>query len=184
MRLRRRRIVPSTPMLAHFTRAESKASAMDNLVRILESCAISGSSRLVPGKQRAVCMFDVPIPDLYRVLVKSSRRRYEPFGVAVDKRYAFAQGARPVIYLPLAEAAEIVRPEELWRVVSLDFARTPPIDWSFEREWRMRGDLPLQPKLTVALVNTWADAEEIYDRFGGDPPCAGVIPLREMAEAV
>jgi len=30
------------------------------------------------------------------------------------------------------------------------------------------------------LVENWRDADEIYDRFQGQPPCAGVIPLQEL----
>lgn len=58
--------------------------------------------------------------------------------------------------------------------------RMPPIDWSFEREWRIAGDLPIEAKRTVALVETWRDADEIFDRFGGLLPCGGVIPLSDL----
>jgi hypothetical protein len=74
----------------------------------------------------------------------------------------------------------ILKPDHMWRVVSIDMVRNPPVDWTFEREWRLLGDLPLEPKFSVALVESWSDAEEIYDRFGGKPPCAGVIPLKEI----
>ena len=33
-----------------------------------------------------------------------------------------------------------------------------------------------------ALVENWRDVEEIYDRFDGKPPCAGVIPIGEIFE--
>jgi len=67
--------------------------------------------------------------------------------------------------------------------VSIDMNRNPPIDWTFEREWRLLGDLPLQPQLSVALVAGWRDVDEIYERFNGKPPCAGVIPIGELFEA-
>ncbi len=97
-------------------------------------------SRRAPG----VCMFDVPIAELRTILDRRNRRRYEPFGIAVDKRYAFTMGARPVIYMPWREAEKILAPEESWRVVSLEIDKTPPIDWSFEREWRVAGDLAVR----------------------------------------
>jgi hypothetical protein len=172
--------MPSAPMLAHFTRASGRSSAIDNLVAILEARAVRGATRMVRSGRPAVCLFDAPLAELSTLLGERNRRRYQPFGIAVDKRYAFLRGARPVIYLPLAQAAAILEPEEMWRVVSIDLARTPPVDWTFEREWRLLGDLPLEPKFSVALVESWGDAEEIYDRFGGKPPCAGVIPLREI----
>jgi len=172
--------IPSAPMLAHFTRASGKSSAMDNLIRILGAGVISGASRMVRGGRRAVCLFDAPLSELSRVLTDGNRRRYEPFGIAVDKRYAFSKGARPVVYMPFAEAAAILKPEEMWRVVSIEMTRAALVDWTFEREWRLLGDLPLEPKSSVALVASWHDAEEVYDRFGGKPPCAGVIPLGEI----
>ncbi len=167
-------------MLTHFTRAARTSSAIDNLVSILTSQVIHGGRRMVRGGRPAVCMFDIALPNLRTVLTRENRRRYEPFGIAVDRRYAFRMGARPVIYLPWREARETIAPAEHWRVVSLEIERNPPVDWTYEREWRLPGDLPLQPSLCVALVETWRDADEIYDRFDGHPPCAGVIPLREL----
>ena len=38
----------------------------------------------------------------------------------------------------------------------------------------------LEPELAAALVESWKDVDEIFDRFNGRPPCAGVIPLAEM----
>jgi hypothetical protein len=174
--------LPSAPMLAHFTRASGKTSALDNLLWILEDKVIRGSTRMMTGGHRGVCLFDAPPHELGHLLTPRNRRRYEPFGVAIDKRYAFSQGARPVIYIPTAEAAGILDEDEMWRVVSIDLSRNPPIDWTFEREWRLLGDLALQPQLAVALVAAWRDVDEIYERFNGKPPCAGVIPLGEIFE--
>jgi hypothetical protein len=172
----------SAPMLAHFTRASGKASALDNLARILEDKLVRGSTRMIIGGHRAVCLFDTPPHALGHLLTRENRRRYEPFGIAVDKRYAFAMGARPVIYMPSAEAAAILNQDEMWRVMSIDLTRNPPIDWTFEREWRVRGDLQLEAQFSVALVASWRDVDEIYERFNGKPPCAGVIPLGEIFE--
>ncbi len=172
--------LPSAPMLTHFTRASTTESALDVLARILGEGAIRGGTRMVRGAERVVCMFDVSTGELSDLLTHRNRRRYQPFGIAVDKRYAFTRGARPVIYMPSHEAEVILEPEEMWRVVSIDLDRTPPVDWTFEREWRLRGDLPLAPELTVALVESWRDAEEIFERFSGAPPCAGVLPLSRI----
>jgi len=166
--------------LAHFTRASRGYSALDHLVTILREGRIRGSSRMVPGDRPVVCLFDGPIGDLSRVLVRANRRRYEPFGVAIDKRYAYTSGARPVIYMSLGEAQELLDAEELWRVMGIDLTRTPPVDWTFEREWRLPGDLPLEASSTVALVESWQDVAEVYDRFDNAPPCAGVIPLENL----
>ena len=177
-----RRIPDVAPasMLTHFTRASREGSALDNLVTILRDRMIRGSARMVRGRSPAVCLFDAPLAELSRLLVRGNRHRYEPFGIALDRRYAFKTGARPVVYMPWPEARRILPAEELWRVVSIDLDHTPPVDWTFEREWRVRGGLELPPRGAVALVETWRDADEIYERFAGSPPCAGVIPLRHL----
>jgi hypothetical protein len=170
----------SATMLTHFTRASRGASAMDNLVSILAARVIRGGRRMVRAGAPAVCLFDLPFAELRTVLARRNRRRYEPFGIAVERRYAFRMGARPVVYLPPREARAVLAPGEFWRVVNIDYDRAPATDWSFEREWRLRGDLPLEAARCAALVESWRDADEIYERFAGHPPCAGVIPLREL----
>jgi hypothetical protein len=172
--------MPSASMLLHFTRAAKTESALDNLVTILREGVVRGSTRMVREGRAVVCLFDVPIRDLRPLLDRRNRRRYEPFGIAIEKRYAFRMGARPVIYMPWREAESLLAPGERWRVVALELERDVPIDWSNEREWRLAGDLVLPAGRAVALVENWRDADEIYDRFQGQPPCAGVIPLREL----
>lgn len=135
---------------------------------------------MVRGGREVVCLFDAPLAELGVLLDQRNRRLYQRFGIAIEKRYAFRMGARPVIYLPWREAASLLAPGEQWRVVSLDLERRPPVDWSFEREWRIAQDLALPAGQAVALVESWRDADEVYDRFQGRPPCAGVIPLRDL----
>jgi hypothetical protein len=176
---RSRTKLPTAAMVTHFTRASKDRSALDNLVAILKDGMVRGGSRMVRGG-RAVCMFDAPISELAGILVRGNRRRYEPFGIAIDKSYAFKMGARPVIYLPWREAKVILPPQEAWRVVTIEMSKAPLVDWSFEREWRVAGDLVIEPKLAAALVETWNDVDEIFERFDGRPPCAGVFPVAEM----
>jgi hypothetical protein len=38
----------------------------------------------------------------------------------------------------------------------------------------------LPPHGAVALVESWRDVDDLYERFDGDPPCAGVIPLKDL----
>jgi hypothetical protein len=167
-------------MLTHFTRTSRDGSALDHLLTILREGQVRGSARMIPGKHPVVCLFDGPIADLGRILTPANRRRYQPFGVAIDKRYAFIMGARPVIYISLTEGRRLLPLDELWRVVAIDLERTPQVDWTFEREWRLSGDLPITAQGAVALVETWQDVAEVYDRFDGAPPCAGVIPLKNL----
>jgi hypothetical protein len=173
----RETILPSAPMLTHFTRASKTRSALDNLLMIIEQATVKGARRMIRGGRPVVSLFDASFAELAGLLDRGNRRRYEPFGVAIDKRYAFKHGARPVIYLPLREARELLAADELWRVVTIEMDRTPPVDWTHEREWRIAGDLALEPRSFSALVASWHDADAIFEHFDGRPPCAGVIPL-------
>ena len=98
----------------------------------------------------------------------------------MEKRYAFSMGARPVFYMPWREAQQILGEDNWWRVSAIDLSCNPPIDWSFEREWRVAGDLVLPRAAVVALVETWRDVDDLYDRFDGKPPCAGVLPIKDL----
>jgi hypothetical protein len=169
--------------LTHFTRSRAGASALDSLAAILRGQVIRASRRMVRGGTSVVCLFDLRLEELKELLKPANRRRYQPCGLAIDRRYAFMRGARPVIYLPAGEAQRLLAAQELWRAVSLDLARRPGVDWTFEREWRLPGDLVLCPSQTVVLVESWRDADEVYERFDGQPPCAGVIPLRGIFSA-
>ncbi len=172
--------ITSGGMLSHFTRATRSGAAMDNLTAILRDGKIHGSTRMVRGRQPVVCMFDASLDELEQILVRKNRRRYEPFGLALDKRYAFTMGARPALYMQWREAQGILAEKERWRVVAIDLKRNPPIDWSFEREWRLLGDLELPTRGAVALVRTWDDADDLFERFDGKPPCSGVLPLAPL----
>jgi hypothetical protein len=167
-------------MLTHFTRRSTEGDAMDNLVAILRAGVIRGSTRMVRTARAVVCLFDAQWSELNQLLMRDNRRRYQRFGIAIDKIYAFTMGARPVIYMPWGEACEMLDEHELWRVVAIDLAQTPPLDWTFEREWRVTEELRLPQQGAVALVESWRDVDELYDRFDGAPPCAGIIPLRDL----
>lgn len=78
--------LPSVAMLTHFTRAGKTSSALDNLVTILREGIIRGSTRMVREGRAVVCLFDVPILDLRVLLDRRNRRRYEPFGIAIENR--------------------------------------------------------------------------------------------------
>ena len=154
--------LPSAAMLTHFTRRSAGSDAMDNLVAILRAGVIAQGLHAewyAPGARSCV-WFDAPLSELDQLLVRNHQRRYEPFGIAMDKRYAFAMGARPVIYMPWPEACQMLDREELWRVVAIDLGQTPPLDWTFEREWRIAEHLKLPAQGAVALVQTWRDVED------------------------
>jgi hypothetical protein len=145
--------VPAAAMLTHFTRAAKTSSALDNLVAILRDGVIRGSTRMVREGRAVVCLFDVPVRDLRVLLDPRNRRRYEPFGIAIDKRYAFRAGARPVIYMPWREAENLLAPGERWRVVTLELERKTLLCRSAVRlRWSIPGATPTKSTIASRAV--------------------------------
>lgn len=189
-------------LLFHFTRASAEkfvsvqlvhggtlsmpSSASAVLRKIVYEGKLIGTSKWTYG-ENCVCFTEAPIQEFNSIFslieIASSqeeRPRYEPYGVAVSKKWLFAQGGRPVIYDHPDSSGEL--PEGLrYRFVPYDPARG--IDFTWEREWRIRTDsLELDPKETLVVVPTseeafdivyeLADLEADWDRDGELP--AGV----------
>jgi hypothetical protein len=72
-----------------------------------------------------------------------------------DKQWAHAQGARQVIYQPDDEYLSLA-PQHQWRHVRYE---PPAVDFTWEREWRIRGNMPVSPEFSAIVVphQSWAD---------------------------
>lgn len=91
---------------------------------------------------------DVPFASLKYVLTPENSDpqspRYEPYGIAVTKRYAYDKGCRPVLYFSNAETTDLRIPRsKLWRVVRLEVSKKGWISWLHEHEWRCEGEFTL-----------------------------------------
>lgn len=140
-----------TTRLTHLTRSQNGMSAFDVLNKILEEKCIHGSTResgYIVGDDRAVCFQDVPLLGVAENIIyenqlqkRGDRKRYEAFGIRVNKQHAYKRGARPVIYGQTYELKNILSPSEYWRIVNYDITDIDnAIDWTHEREWRIKGD--------------------------------------------
>jgi len=74
---------------------------------------------------------DVPFNVLKYILNEENSNpdnpRYEPYGVFIEKRLAYKNGIRPVLYLSNEEITALGIPQsELWRVVRLEVKNN---DW-------------------------------------------------------
>ncbi|WP_310622394.1 hypothetical protein [Flexibacterium corallicola] len=161
-----------TPYLLHLTKNTNKDddySAFDNLISILKTGVIWGSSRkkgFVKGSRKATCFMDVPFSSLKYVLTPEntdpSKPRYEPYGVAITKKYAYKNGVRPVLYLS-DEELEIfnVPRDELWRVVRFQVNNTGWVSWLHEREWRRPDKFILPNTIQAAFVKNTREASNL-----------------------
>jgi hypothetical protein len=157
-------------MLFHFTRAapaeggNRTRTAYENLESILKERRLRGAAGAIKGGHKCVCFTEAPITEMAALFNLSRisagdqmKPRYEPFGIAVPKKWLFERGGRPVIYQPVNEYAAL--PAEMqYRHVSYD--PVSGIDFTWEREWRIRTDsLVLEPRHTLVVV---PDASEAF----------------------
>jgi hypothetical protein len=142
----------------------------DNLVSILREGEIWGSKPsqgFIKGNQPATCFMDITFASLKYVLTPENsdpqKPRYEPYGVAITKRYAYRKGCRPVLYLSNSDFTTLKIPkEELWRVVRFEVSKAGWISWLHERERRCKGNIQLpRPTFQVAFVRTTKEARRL-----------------------
>ena len=172
-------------LLFHFTRAAKErfltiqrghggtmsipSSASGVLSKILHEGNLTGTSKWTHGT-KCVCFTEAPIQEFGSIFslveIASSKRerpRYEPYGIAVSKKWLFERGGRPVIYEDPNSFDEF--PEDLkYRFVPYNPGEG--IDFTWEREWRIRIEsLKLDPKETLVVVPTSDEAFDFVYEF-------------------
>lgn len=146
--------------LIHLTRgtgteaSKNREDAVKNLESILDSSTLKGGDGFIKGKYVCTCFSEVPVSKLPYILAHATTHhfKYEPYGVMVDKRWLFQRGGRPVIYGPEDDYNAL--PEDMkYRHVRFHLDEPGDVDFTWEREWRLRTDaLTLDPaKVTVIL---------------------------------
>src|ERR1700730_7559319 len=96
--------------------------------------------------------------------------RYEPYGIAVTKRFAHEAGCRPVLYLSNDEVDALgIATSELWRVVRFEVSKQGWISWLHEREWRCKGDFELPKVIQAVLVRNTREAEKLTKALVNKP---------------
>lgn len=133
-----------TNALVHLTKPSNGLTALEVLCKILNDGLLIGSGKdgYVKGPSRAVCFTETPLSALKHFAsneIGLGGAKYCFYGIAINKKAAFEQGARPVIYLP-DEESKWIPEEERWRHVRYEYGR---VDWTYEREWRRRGDFDI-----------------------------------------
>lgn len=167
--------------LVHLTKGNEELSALKVLLKILKEQKLQGSGNtIVNGEQRGficgdipvVCFQDVPLFSLSENILheqhihnenSSAPIRYTPFGLRFDKRYVFKNGGRPVIYERTDIAKKFLPPDEYWRIVKLDLENEDNIiDWTHEREWRIKGDFSFELCEVEILLSDPKSLKQFY----------------------
>jgi hypothetical protein len=146
--------------LVHFTSGESLDYAYGRLCWIIDEYRVVGSGEQIRGGYRCICFSEAPLISLKDGLVNpNAYSRYSPFGIIFDKSWIFSLGGRPVIYQPEDEFS-LLPPELQWRHMRYEPNGAPPIDFTWEREWRLQvHELILDPAHAAIVVpdRKWAD---------------------------
>lgn len=156
------------------TTAFMPTSAWGVLSKILHEGKLIGTSKWTHGKN-CVCFTEAPIQEFNSIFslveIAASRQekpRYEPYGIAVSKKWLFEKGGRPVIY-DHPDAFASLPEEQKYRFVSYDPLRG--IDFTWEREWRINVDyLELDPSGTLVIVPTSEEAFQFVYEFADLEP--------------
>jgi hypothetical protein len=155
-------------LLVHLTRVTERGvpqfqAATETLVRIMNDQALRGGTGYIKGNYKCVCFSEAPLAKLSLMLANGdASSRYSPFGVMVKKIWLFGQGGRPVIYQPDSEF-EILPDELRYRHVRY---KPPQVDFTREREWRIKTDwLPLDPFAATLVAPTRDWLLNIRKRF-------------------
>ncbi|HTY26070.1 MAG TPA: hypothetical protein VMC85_23270, partial [Desulfomonilaceae bacterium] len=155
---------------------EASHSAFDTLVRILQERRIRGSRRLIRGAESVVCLTECIPRELQHLIEWRKglvRWNFEPYGLAFERKSVFDLGAKPVIYA-VEEAFSDLSPDlkHLFQCQNHSDKQ-----WTFEKEWRIKGDLYLadfDPRDLVVIVATHAEAAVIQEQFGYKVALAGI----------
>jgi len=150
-----------SPSLIHFTSGYTVEDAFRRIQTILAERKLLGSANKIKGGYQCVCFSEAPLDSLLGGLVNEHYySRYSPFGIMVSKDWLFSLGGRPVIYETEQEYLGLA-PSHGWRHVRYDLRPDHErVDFTWEREWRIRGDsLLFDPGVAqvVVLDRDWAN---------------------------
>jgi len=147
-------------------------TASSVLRKILSDAQLMGTSGWTYG-ENVVCFTEAPMQEFDSIFSlveiaasKDQRPRYEPYGIALPKTYVYEQGGRPGIYDHPSALDNL--PQELkYRFVPYDPINE--IDFTWEREWRVKTDLlPLVPEKTLVVVPTASEAVDLVYEFSDE----------------
>lgn len=143
-------------------------SAFDTLRRILRESLLRGSSWKIGADTPVVAFTELsPVESLslMRWRPRWSRWSFEPYGIAIQGRIAESLGVRPVNYI---ESKDWKRVSDADKPFSHSKGKFQDV-WPAEREWRFKGDLPLDqisPEHLRIITKTRSEGDLLKSNFG------------------
>jgi hypothetical protein len=164
-----------TNKLVHLTKginpdkSKHREEALLNLMSIIQQKKLNGGDGFIRGSYKCVCFSEAPIGKLAYVIAGGSGNeyKYQPYGVMVAKKWLFEKGGLPVIYSPADEFDKL--PEEMrYRHVRFSLEKRA-VDFSWEREWRIKTDsLDITPEDVTLVVPDRAAKDLLQSNFGNE----------------
>jgi hypothetical protein len=150
--------------LIHFTRGTTEDEAFSTLMKIMKEKRLLGGTRFIRGNYSCVCFTEAPLPSFCELFLNEKANvRYSPFGIMFDKSWVYSQGGRPVIYQHESEF-NLLDDSIRWRHVRYEPNDTYPIDFSWEREWRIhRDELLFTPADAIIVLPTPKHADYLRE---------------------
>lgn len=152
-----------SPLLVHLTRDDGIVAAKDVLTAILDGrtlqaynhfCLFSPSLKSsndasLEDKFKVVCFTETPIDQIDILLssVKGRNIKLDPYGLVFKKKYIKHSRGNPVFYVTKKLASPLWTlywnqpSDEACRLLALVSLYDERIDFHWEREWRIAGDL-------------------------------------------
>lgn len=134
--------------LVHWTKGDDYEEAFRSLLSICLDGAIKGGDRGVFGGGKCVCFTEAPASKFHGEVIG----HFKPFGIQIQKRWAFECGARPVIYQPREDLAKLDKSIR-WKHVDFSYGNgLESRNYTWQREWRIKKDvLNLPPDPTIIV---------------------------------
>jgi hypothetical protein len=152
----------------HFTKGDDDRQAFNNLLSIIDKGRIVPGTGMIKGKYSCVCFTEAPLSSLSQGLVHAfASGRYKQFGIMFEKSHVFQLGGRPVIYQSSNEINDL-HEEIRWRHVRYEPAGNPPVDFTWEREWRLKNEIQVSPEYAQLIVPTIAWLQELQSIYEYD----------------
>lgn len=168
--------------LIHLTKG---ISAKEIFFKIVSERKLKGSNRGNPREASVICFSEAPISKLGLILAYGKQRpiRYEPYGFMFNKKHLFNKGARPAIYQPYSELADLSEKQK-YRHVTYDLNKN--IDFTWEREWRLQTEeLELHPEQVTLIVPNKEVERQMFDKHSNTQTgmalaLEGLIPIQSF----
>lgn len=185
-----------TAHLTHLTKNDASYGDIDMVIKILREGKLIGSTTdkgFIIGSNPAVCFQEAPLYGVCQNVYHEQQNqaelggktRYHAVGLSFRKDYVFNHGGRPVLYEKTEIAKQMLPKEEWWRIVNFNLENQDKIiDWTHEREWRVKGDFTFDiSEAYVLLINH--DCYRYFIEHAGEKILSsikGIITLQSVLE--